>query len=121
VPAAWAYAAGLAALGAWATYTSYRALRAPGAWSAQRWQVLLAGLLLVAGCSVSAASLLQDRFAPWMLLPIGASYGWFIPLPCYFRRANRGWLHVVRNVAFAMVAVSCFAVGLGLVSLPGSG
>ncbi len=49
-------------------------------------------------------------------MPLGLAYAAMIPIPCYFERVNRiRWLHALRNAVFAVVAVTCFGIGIGWV------
>jgi hypothetical protein len=112
-----AYALGFTVLAAWGTFTASRLFTAGRPWSRLRRQVLLADALLVASCLLCASTLRTRRFAPWMLVPLGASYLWMVPLPCYLEFVNRGRLHVARNALFLAVALLCFALGFGLVPL----
>ncbi len=112
------YAAALALLGVWGAFTTVELARAERPWSSQRWYSVLTDCLFTGACFLCAAALRGRWFAPWMLLPIGASYGAMIPLPCYFALMNRiGWLHALRNCVFVLVATLCFVLGFGLLPL----
>jgi hypothetical protein len=112
------YALGLALLGAWGIFSSRRSFqRAPG-WSARRLYMSAVGTLLVAGCFLPAGALWCGWFAPWMLLPLGASFLGMIPMPCYWEAVDRiGWLHAARTILFVAVAVACLGIALGWVPL----
>lgn len=75
-------------------------------------------MLLTGGCFTSGIALLMDRFAAWMLVPIGVSYVAMVPLPCYFpwfTATSRR--RVVRNAAFVAFAGILFALGFEVVPL----
>ncbi|MFQ5778800.1 MAG: hypothetical protein ACE5IP_12410 [Terriglobia bacterium] len=112
------YALGFALLGAWGVFTARKSFKAGGRWARLRWHIVLADGLFAGSCILCAAGLALGWFRAWMLMPLGASFLWMIPLPCYFDWVDRiGWVHASRNIFFVAVAVVCFVVGFGLVPL----
>lgn len=113
-----AYALGFALLGAWGVFTARKSFRVARPWSQRRWNIFLVDVLFSGSCFLCAAALRGAWFQAWLLLPLGASFLWMIPLPCYFDWAERlGWVHAARNILFVVVALVCFAVGMGLLPL----
>jgi len=113
-----AYAALLGLLGGWGLFTARPLWRAARPWRLRHWHLLIAEVLLISGCWLSAIALATDRFSGWMLLPIGVSYALMVPLPCYFAVVDRvPWIHVLRNAVFAAVTVACVAIAFGFVPI----
>jgi len=53
-----------------------------------------------------------------MLWPVGASFLLTIPVPCYCEAVNRiRLLHIARNILFAALALFCFALAIGWLSV----
>ena len=109
------YAAALALLACWGAVTTLQLTRAARPWTWRRRYGIVVDLVFTAGVAACAAALATNRFAAWLLLPVGASYAAMIPIPCYFETVNRvGWIHTVRNLMFAFIACACFAFGFRL-------
>jgi len=113
-----AYAAGLALLACWGAFTTQQLTRADHPWSWRRCYRVFVDLVFTAGAGICAAALATNRFAAWLLLPVGASYAAMIPISCYLEVVNRvEWIHATRNCVFAFIACACCAFGLGFLPL----
>jgi hypothetical protein len=84
----------------------------------RRWLTLLVIALLLSGSLTSSIGLFAAFFAPWMFIPIGISYIFMLPLPCFFP-----WItdtpirHTVRNAIFIVIAAFFLLFGFGAVPL----
>jgi hypothetical protein len=110
------YGSLLVLLGCWATFTTWKTVSSPDWWIRHR-TLGIVGFVFVAACLLPGTAMLLDSFEAWMLLPLGFCYVVLIPLPCYFKWANQGWIRGVRNALFLSVAVGLVAAGLGLLPL----
>lgn len=120
--AAFVYATMLTLLGAWGVYAARKTMKPARGWSRRRRFAVYVELLFVASCFGCAAALWTERFHPWTIAPLGLSYLLMIPMPCYFEWVNRvRWIHVARNLLFALVAVFFFSVATGLIPLSSLG
>jgi hypothetical protein len=107
------YGSALLALGCWATFTTSQTLTSRDWRTRHRWLVLI-GVAFVASCFLPGLAMLAGMFEPWTLTPLGMCYVALIPLPCYFRWANHGWIRTGRNVLFLLVGLGLIAAGLDL-------
>ncbi len=106
------YGWALIGLGCWATFTTSRTLASRGGWTEHRTLVVV-GVAFVASCLLPGVAMLAGAFAPWMLVPLGVCYLALVPLPCYFRWANHGWIRTARTVLFLLVASALVGAGIG--------
>lgn len=106
------YGSALVLLGCWATFTTSRTLASRGGWREHRSLVAI-GAAFVLSCFLPGVALLAGAFEPWMLIPLGLCYVGLIPFPCYFRWANRGWVHTARTILFVLVSATLVAIGVG--------
>lgn len=106
------YGPALVVLGCWAAFTMTKTLGSRGGWREHR-ALVAAGIVFVGSCFLPGVAMLARAFRPWMLIPLGVSYLILIPLPCYFRWANRGRMRAARSVLFLLVAAGLVAAGLG--------
>jgi len=105
------YGSALIVLGCWAAFTLSKTLVSPGGWTRHRGLVAV-GVVFIASCFLPGSAMLAGVFEPWMLIPLGLSYFALIPLPCYFRWANRGRIRTGRTVLFVLVGIALVAAGL---------
>ena len=108
-----AFGAALVLLGCWGLLTLSRTLASRGGLREHR-AIFLVGLAFVASCFLPGLALLAEAFRPWMLIPLGLCYAALIPLPCYFKWANDGWVWRARAVLYVLIAVGLVAAGLVL-------
>jgi hypothetical protein len=107
------YGSALIVLGCWATFTTAKTLASRGGWKKHRTLVVV-GAVFVTSCFLPGVAMPAGVFTPWMLIPLGLCYLALIPMPCYWRWANDGWIRTGRTVLFLMVGGALVAAGLGL-------
>ncbi len=110
------YGSLLVVLGCWATFTIWKTLSSPD-WRTQHRAIVILGVLFAASCWLPGFTLLASSFKPWMLVPLGVCFVVLIPFPCYFKRANRGWIVKARTVLFLLVGGGLVAAGFGRLPL----
>jgi len=103
-------------LAAWGAYTSVYWYKPRGRWAVARKFNFVCDVAFTCTSTLILCGILTGNVSRWMFIPFGILYAVWLFLPCYFQVVNRVTsIHICRNVAFAIIALLCFAIAGGLI------